>query len=96
MHVVLHVYRHRLLYSHVNSEYEEIERQLLTQPKIKVPAVTLDVVVDGNFPATNGTPSPQYSVGRRVHRFVEGAGHNLTGEKPQAFIDAVAEVLMLK
>jgi uncharacterized membrane protein len=35
--------------------YDQIERKLAAQPAITVPAVTLDGLADGNFPATDGT-----------------------------------------
>jgi pimeloyl-ACP methyl ester carboxylesterase len=33
---------------------------------------------------------------RGVHRVVAGAGHDIPAEKPQAVIDAVAEVLGMR
>jgi hypothetical protein len=51
---VLSAYRQRLLYAPSDPVYVEIEKELLKQPAITVPAVTLDGLVDGNFPATNG------------------------------------------
>lgn len=93
--VVTHVYRHRLLYAPGDPDYAEIETALLAQPPIPVPAVTLDGLDDGNFPATNGSSSAKYFTGPRVHHQVPGAGHNLPQEAPQAFIDAVIEVASL-
>ncbi|KAG7286442.1 hypothetical protein NEMBOFW57_008752 [Staphylotrichum longicolle] len=93
--VVTHVYRHRLLYAPGDPDYAEDERRLRKLPPITVPAVTLDGLADGNFPATDGTSSAKYFTGPRVHHQVEGAGHNLPQEKPQAFVDAVLEVAKL-
>jgi pimeloyl-ACP methyl ester carboxylesterase len=93
--VVLHVYRHRLLYAPGDPDYAEMERVLLTQPPITVPAVTLDGLADGNFPATNGSSSAAYFTGPRVHHQVPHAGHNLPQEAPQAFVAAVLEVSSL-
>ncbi|KAI5457968.1 Alpha/Beta hydrolase protein [Mariannaea sp. PMI_226] len=90
--VVTHVYRHRLLYAPGDPEYAEIEKELLKQPRISVPAVTLDGLADGNFPPTNGSSSAAYFTGKRVHHQVKDAGHNLPQEKPEAFISAVLEV----
>jgi pimeloyl-ACP methyl ester carboxylesterase len=94
--VVLHVYRHRLLYAPGDPDYAELEERLLKQPVIPVPAVTLDGLADGNFPPTNGSSSAQYFTGPRVHHQVAGAGHNLPQERPDAFIDAVVEVSTLR
>lgn len=94
--IVRHVYQHRLFYAPGDPDYAKIEEILLTQPKISVPTVTLDGTVDGNFPATNGSSSQRYFTGRRTHWQVEGAGHNLPQERPEAFVDAVVEVSRLK
>lgn len=94
--VVTHVYRHRLLYAPGDPGYADFERALLKQPPIPVPAVTLDGLADGNFPPTDGSSSAANFAGPRVHHQVTGAGHNLPQEKPQAFIDAVLEVVDLK
>ena len=94
--VVLHVYRHRLLYAPGDPAYADLETQLLKQPQIPVPAVTLDGLADGNFPPTNGSSSASHFSGPRVHHQVFGAGHNLPQEKPDAFINAVLEVANLK
>ncbi|KAL2129365.1 hypothetical protein VTI74DRAFT_7902 [Chaetomium olivicolor] len=93
--VVTHVYRHRLLYAPGDPDYVELEKKLRKLPPIPVPAVTLDGLADGNFPATDGASSAKYFTGPRVHHQVAGAGHNLPQEKPQAFVDAVLEVAKL-
>ena len=94
--IVRHVYQHRLLYAPGDPDYADMEKLLLQQPMIRVPTVTLDGTADGNFPATNGSSTARYFGGVRVHRQVEGAGHNLPQEKPQAFVDAVVEVDKMK
>jgi pimeloyl-ACP methyl ester carboxylesterase len=93
--VVIHSYRHRLGCAPGAARYEELERRLATQPVVSVPAVTLDGLADGNFPATDGSPSAARFSGRRVHHQVLDAGHNLPQEAPEAFADAVLEVLRL-
>ncbi|KAK4145641.1 Alpha/Beta hydrolase protein [Dichotomopilus funicola] len=93
--VVTHVYRHRLLYAPGDPAYAEDERRLRGLPPITVPAVTLDGLADGNFPATDGSESAKYFTGVRVHHQVPDAGHNLPQEKPEAFVDAVLEVAKL-
>jgi pimeloyl-ACP methyl ester carboxylesterase len=94
--IVTHVYRHRLLYVPGDPSYDDIDKALLEQPVITVPAVTLDGLADGNFLPTNGSSSAKYFSGPRVHHQVPGAGHNLPQEKPQVFVDAVVEVAGLK
>jgi pimeloyl-ACP methyl ester carboxylesterase len=94
--VVIHSYRHRLGYAPGVPAYTEIERRLATQPVITVPAVTLDGLADGNFPATDGSPSAAHFTGPRLHLQVPGAGHNLPQEAPKDFADAVREVIHLR
>jgi pimeloyl-ACP methyl ester carboxylesterase len=69
---------------------------LAAQPPITVPAVTLDGLADGNFPATNGSPSARHFTGPRVHHQVPNAGHNLPQESPAAFASAVLELAGLR
>jgi pimeloyl-ACP methyl ester carboxylesterase len=90
--VVIHSYRHRLGLAAGDPAYEKLEARLAAQPPIPVPAVTLDGLADGNFPATDGTPSAAHFTGPRVHRQVPAAGHNLPQEAPEAFASAVLEV----
>jgi pimeloyl-ACP methyl ester carboxylesterase len=93
--VVLHSYRHRLGLAPGHPQYDQIEKQLAALPPITVPAVTLDGTADGNFPATDGSPSAPHFTGPRVHHQVPNAGHNLPQEAPDAFAGAVEEVLSL-
>lgn len=90
--VVLHSYRHRLGLAPGDPRYEQIEQQLAAQPAITVPAVTLDGLADGNFPATDGSASARHFTGPRLHHQVPRAGHNLPQEAPEAFAAAVLEL----
>ncbi|MEU7828511.1 MULTISPECIES: alpha/beta fold hydrolase [unclassified Nonomuraea] len=53
-------------------------------------------VADGNFPATDGSPTTHHFTGLRLHRTVAGAGHNLPQERPAAFATAVRDVRELR
>jgi pimeloyl-ACP methyl ester carboxylesterase len=72
--------------------YDQAEQLLAAQPPITVPAVTLDGLADGNFPATDGSLSAPHFTGPRVHHQVPGAGHNLPQEAPGPFARAVLEL----
>lgn len=91
--VVVHSYRHRLGLAQGFPQYEESERRLATMPPITVPAITLDGMADGVVPANDGLASAARFKGPRTHRKVPDAGHNLPQEAPQAFADAVAELM---
>jgi pimeloyl-ACP methyl ester carboxylesterase len=93
--VVLHSYRHRLGAAPGDPRYQEIEDRLAALPPVTVPAVTLDGLADGNFPATDGSASAHRFTGPRVHHQVPRAGHNLPQEAPAAFADAVLEAARL-
>ncbi len=93
--VVLHSYRHRLGYALGSPLYDQVEKKLAEQPAITVPAVTLDGLADGNFPATDGSASARHFTGPRMHHQVQGAGHNLPQEAPSAFTSAVLELAHL-
>jgi pimeloyl-ACP methyl ester carboxylesterase len=90
--VVIHSYRHRLGLAPGHPPYDGFEAELATQPPITVPAVTLDGMADGNFPATDGSASAQHFTGPRAHHQVPDAGHNLPQEAPGAFADAILEL----
>lgn len=90
--VVLHSYRHRLGLAPGGPVYADLERKLARLPPITVPAITLDGMADGNFPATDGSGSAGHFTGPRVHRQVPDAGHNLPQETPGAFAQAILDL----
>ncbi len=90
--VVIHSYRHRLGHAAGYPQYEDLEKRLATQPAIGVPTITLDGDADGVVPATDGSATAAKFSGRRQHRVVAKAGHNLPQEDPAAFAAAVWEL----
>jgi pimeloyl-ACP methyl ester carboxylesterase len=93
--VVIHSYRHRLQHADGAPAYRHFEEVLAELPPITVPAVTLDGLADGNFPATDATASAAHFTGPRAHHHVPRAGHNLPQEAPDAFAAAIVEVAAL-
>lgn len=91
--VVIHSYRHRLGLAPGYPEHEATERKLAALPPIPVPSITLDGTADGVVPATDGKSSATRFTGTRIHRQIPGAGHNLPQEAPEAFADAVTELV---
>lgn len=94
--VVLHSYRHRLGMEPGYPQYEKMETELAAQPPITVPAITLDGLADGNFPATDGAATAHHFTGPRAHHQIPNAGHNLPQESPAAFTGAVLELARLR
>jgi pimeloyl-ACP methyl ester carboxylesterase len=91
---VIHNYRWRIGLADGESRYDDLERQLATQPAITVPTITLE----GD---ANGAPHPDASAytrkfsGKYAHRVIGGGiGHNLPQEAPHAFAQAIADADM--
>ncbi|WKA32179.1 alpha/beta hydrolase [Bradyrhizobium roseum] len=91
--VVIHSYRHRFGLAAGDPRYAELQRRLATMPPIPVPSITLDGDKDGVLPASDGRASAAKFTGRRIHRVVRGAGHNVPQEAPKAFADAVMQLM---
>ena len=91
--VVIHSYRHRYGLADGDPQYAELQRRLAAQPAITVPTITLDGAGDGVALATDGTASAPKFTGRRTHRIIPRAGHNLPQEEPEAFAAAVMELV---
>ena len=91
--VVIHSYRHRFGLASGDPQYAYLQRRLATMPPITVPSITLDGDADGVLPAGDGRASAAKFTGRRIHRVVPGAGHNLPQEAPEAFAAAVMELV---
>jgi pimeloyl-ACP methyl ester carboxylesterase len=91
--IVIHSYRHR--YGLVDSDprYADIQRRLAKLPPITVPTITLDGEGDGVVPATDGKSTSARFTGKREHRKIPRAGHNLPQEEPEAFAAAVMELI---
>ena len=91
--IVIHNYRWRLGLAEGEAKYDEIERKLAQAPVISRPTITME----GD---ANGAPHPEPAAyakmfsGKYSHRTIEGGiGHNLPQEAPQAFAQAVIDVM---
>lgn len=91
--VAIHSYRHRYGLAAGDPRYADLERRLAAQPMINVPAITLDGDADGVAAPTEGKASAARFSRRRAHRIIPQAGHNLPQEEPEAFADAVMELV---
>lgn len=90
--IVIHNYRWRLNLADSEARYDALESRLAMGPIISVPTITLDGDADGVAPATDGRSYASKFSGKRTHRIVHGAGHNLPQEAPEAFASAILEV----
>ena len=91
--VVIHSYRHRFGAAAGAPRYAELQQRLASLPPISVPSITLDGDRDGVLPASDGSASASKFTGRRIHRVVRGAGHNVPQEAPKALAVAVMELI---
>jgi pimeloyl-ACP methyl ester carboxylesterase len=89
--VVIHSYRHRygLAPGAGDPRYDEIEMGLAAQPRIGLPAITIDGDADGVNPGT-AHHAKKFS-GPHEHRIFKGAGHNLPQERPEEWAKAVID-----
>jgi pimeloyl-ACP methyl ester carboxylesterase len=88
--IVIHNYRWRLSLTEGEAQYGSLEARLFERPVITVPAITIGSDFDGA--AADGRAYRDRFSGRHSHRVLEGIGHNVPQEAPQAFADAVIEV----
>ena len=88
--IVIHNYRWRLSLAKGEPRYDALEQKLFAAPVIAVPAITIASDFDG--PAADGTSYAKRFSGKYSHRVLEGIGHNVPQEAPQAFAEAVVEV----
>ena len=91
--VVIQSYRHRFALAPGDPAYEAVERRLAAQPPIAVPTITIDGDADGVVPNAPAARHASHFTGRREHRIVPGAGHNLPQEAPEAFAGAVLSAM---
>jgi pimeloyl-ACP methyl ester carboxylesterase len=88
--IVIHNYRWRLSLAKGDPQYDELERKLFAGPVITVPAITISSDFDG--PAASGTAYAKKFAGKYSHQILNGIGHNVPQEAPDAFAKAVVEV----
>jgi pimeloyl-ACP methyl ester carboxylesterase len=88
--IVIHNYRWRLKLADGERRYDELEARLFHGPVITVPAITIGSDFDGAN-ADGRLYADKFS-GPYSHRVLDGIGHNVPQEAPQAFADAVLEV----
>jgi pimeloyl-ACP methyl ester carboxylesterase len=92
--IVIHNYRWRLTLATGEAKFDRYEQVLATRPVIAVPAITIEGDANGIVPPTDGRGHAAKFSALRGHRVV-AAGHNVPQEAPQAFADAVWDLVSL-
>jgi len=88
--IVIHNYRWRLSLAKGESKYDELEKKLAAGSVITVPTITISSDFDGA--SADGTAYAKKFTGKYAHKILNGIGHNVPQEAPQAFVDAIIEV----
>ena len=92
--VVIHSYRHRLGNAPGEPRFLETERQLAQRPRIEAPAITLYGGSDGLAAPAAQNPNEGSTFATLVaRRVIDGAGHFLPRERPDAVSSALFELL---
>jgi pimeloyl-ACP methyl ester carboxylesterase len=94
--VVIQSYRHRFGYAPGDPALEWMEAELAAQPRISVPTIVLHGADDGVAPAGQSERHDRFFTGPYRREVVPGAGHNLPQEAPEAFAQAILELLQSK
>jgi pimeloyl-ACP methyl ester carboxylesterase len=88
--IVIHNYRWRINLAKGDPQYDGLESKLAAGPVITVPTITIASDFDGlNAP---GTGYRSKFSGKYDHRILNGIGHNVPQEAPQAFAKAIIDV----
>ena len=90
--VAVHSYRHRHGATAGDDRFNELEAFLAKSPPILVPTISLDALADG-FGPDDSERDRHHFAGPFEIRKLPGIGHNVPQEAPQAFANAVADLL---
>jgi pimeloyl-ACP methyl ester carboxylesterase len=88
--IVIHNYRWRLGLAEGEARYGDLEQKIFARPAITVPSITIASDFDGA--AADGKAYASLFTGKHTHRILNGVGHNVPQEAPQAFAQAVLDV----
>jgi pimeloyl-ACP methyl ester carboxylesterase len=93
--IVIHNYRWRQGLAQGEAKYDALEQRLAAAPAISAPTITLEGDANG-APHLDASAYAKKFVGKYAHRVVRGGvGHNLPQEAPQAFAQAILDVVQL-
>ena len=92
--VVIHSYRHRIGNAAGEPRFLDTERRLAQRPRIEAPTITLYGGSDGLGTPAAQNPNEGSTFARLVaRRVIDGAGHFLPRERPEAVAGALLELL---
>ena len=88
--IVMHNYRWRPSLALAERQYDELEARLFEGPVLTVPTITIGSDFDGSN--TDGHAYAQRFSDPYSHRILDGIGHAVPQEAPEAFAGAILEV----
>ena len=92
--VVIHSYRHRHGNALGEGRFVAVERDLAERPPVTVPAIVLRGDASGfGRPSPDPTADQDRFTSLVARRIVEGAGHDLPAQRPDAVVAALRELL---
>jgi pimeloyl-ACP methyl ester carboxylesterase len=91
--VTIHSYRHRYGNIAGDPKLEDIERRLAQKPKITVPTIALQGDADGVLPPEASERHAGFFARSYQRRVLPRIGHNPPQEDPQAFAEAVLQLM---
>lgn len=92
--ITLHSYRHRHMNAPGEERFIEVERKLAESPPITVPSITLRGAASGfGLPTEDPSEDQRLFPNLVARRNVEGAGHDLPVQRPDAVSEALLEII---
>ena len=92
--MVIHSYRHRIGNAPGEPRFLEIEKRLAQRPRIEAPTITLYGGSDGLGAPAAQNPNEGSTFAKLVaRRVIDGAGHFMPRERPDAVSSALLELL---
>ena len=92
--VVIHSYRHRHANAPGEERFLELEQALAQRPPVEVPTIVLRAADSGFGPPPRNPEGDQRRFPNLVaRRIVDGAGHDLPVQRPDAVLDALRQLL---
>lgn len=93
--VAANFYRFGLNYYQGDGRYAALAERVDAQPKITVPAVTLDPEFSPVIPPQNASFAARFFTGPRIHQIVRNTGENIPQQNPKVFAEAIFQVAQL-
>ena len=89
--VVIHSYKHRYGLVDGDKSYSNIENKLSLTPKIKVPTITIDGLINGVRESKREKNIKKFT-NLIKHKLLKNVGHNVPQESPLIFSNLILEI----